>query len=81
MKKNYGPYGMHLICRESLYGVHFICRYCPYGVHFNSNSKVHALSGLYPSSLYLVFYLPITLGNKRKKKEKMSGIVHLGPFY
>ena len=45
--------------------MHFICRDSPYGVHFNSNSKVYALSGLYPFSFFSVFYLPIiTLGNK-----------------
>ena len=67
MKKNYGPFGMHFIYRDSPYGVHFIRRDCSYGVHFNSNSKVHALSGLYPSSFFFSI-LPTNYAGEQIKK-------------
>ena len=59
---------MHFICRDSPYRVHFICRDCSYGVHFNSNSKVHALSGLYPSSFFFSILPTNYTGEQNKKK-------------
>ena len=60
---------MHFICRDSPYGVHFIRRDCSYGVHFNSNSKVHALSGLYPSSFFFSILPTNYTGEQNKKKD------------
>ena len=61
---------MHFICRDSPYGVHFIRRDCSYGVHFNSNSKVHALSGLYPSSFFFSILPTNYTGEQNKKKKR-----------
>ena len=74
MKKNYGPYGMNFIRRDSPYGVHFVCRDCPYGVHFNSNLRFMLYQdSIHPPS-FSVFYLPITLGNKIKKRKDVRNI-------
>ena len=64
------PYGVHFIRRDSPYGVHFIRRDCSYGVHFNSNSKVHALSGLYPSSFFFSILPTNYTGEQNKKKKR-----------